>query len=244
MTAPAPPTQPTHHRSPSYSISVVAARSISDATLTQCAELFSNNYGVWSEACEPPLRPGTRVKMSAARLRSMLLFDESCGVVLYKQSDDDLLVGQAFYCTFSVPEHGDVRWITQLVVSDQHRRRGIAEVLLHNTIFKCNGHSLFAAGLVSSHPAAVRALQRACGPTTINAHNNVLYARRIHTSCTVPYLRPCQLHVDESRCVVDTHFFVDHTEVLTILRQTSQWVLGDLLEGHEFFAIAICPPLP
>ena len=72
---------------------------------------------------------------------------------------------------------------------------------------------------------AVRPLQRACSSTAISAHNNIQYAQRIHSSCTVPYLRACELSVDEARYVINTHLAVDHTEVLAILRQSSQWAL-------------------
>ena len=39
---------------------------------------------------------------------------------------------------------------------------------------------------------------------------------------------------------VFTSFYVDHTEPLTALakyKARNQWLLGDLLEGHEFFMI-------
>ena len=168
---------------------------------------------MWSAAVRAPLRPATRVKLSAAKLRSTLLSDDTCGVVLYEQpATGGGLVGQAFCCTFATPELGDVRCITQLVVAKRHRRQGIAETLLRVAMCRSNVHPLFAAALVSSNPFTIRALQRACG-SAVSAHNNVWYARLIHSSCTVPYVRAARLDVDETRCVVDTLFQVDHIEV-------------------------------
>lgn len=45
---------------------------------------------------------------------------------------------------------------------------------------------------------------------------------------------------DGSVSSADTGFFVDHAEPLQTLdgvRSTSQWPLGDLLEGHEFIML-------
>jgi hypothetical protein len=38
------------------------------------------------------------------------------------------------------------------------------------------------------------------------------------------------------RCLIDTQYFVDHTHVNQILSGLSQWNLGQLEEGKEFFA--------
>lgn len=46
--------------------------------------------------------------------------------------------------------------------------------------------------------------------------------------------------LDGSVSSADTGFFVDHAEPLQTLdgvRSTSQWPLGDLLEGHEFIVL-------
>ena len=51
---------------------------------------------------------------------------------------------------------GIVGWITQLVVSSEYRRQGIATVLLHR--LRRDTHTAF--GLLSSHPAACLALAK------------------------------------------------------------------------------------
>jgi len=67
--------------------------------------------------------------------------------------EGDLLVGHAFATTWDY-EGGTVCWVTQLVVSSDHRRRGIATVLLGFL----KTPNITAFGLVSSHPAACLAL--------------------------------------------------------------------------------------
>ena len=124
----------------------------------------------------PPLKPASRVKMSATRLRADLLFGESCAVVVYVE--EGRLLGQAFFCAFTVPGMGPVRWITQLVVASQHRRRGIAELLLNSAMLRRS--RLFAACMASSHPAAVRALEVAAD-ARVRTAANIQYAQLIHS---------------------------------------------------------------
>ena len=215
--------------SPSYVISVYSHSRVDQSLLMQCAELFSSYYGVWSKSVQPPLRPASRVTMSAARMRASLLFDDTCGVVVYREAGHAALLGQAFHCTLTVPGVGDVLWITQLLVASQHRRRGIAERMLQRGKLEHNKQPLFTAGLASSNPAAVRALE-AAARCRASAESNLRYAPLIHQNCTVPYVREGRLTVSETQCTVDTGFHVDHTELLMILHQLrhqrpGQWIL-------------------
>jgi GNAT superfamily N-acetyltransferase len=127
--------------------------------------------------------------MTAAKMRAELLFDESCGVVLYRKAG--WLLGQAFFRTFTVPDGGPVRWITQLAVSTAHRRHGIATMMLNSALFRRN--SLFAAALVSSHPAAVRALELVAGARVSTAKISATRNVSIHAApcriCAAPSLR-------------------------------------------------------
>lgn len=113
--------------------------------------------------------------------------------------------------------------------------------------------NLFAAGLVSSHPAAVRSLEYASG---VYCWNDELkqHAHILLDSCTVPYLQSARsgLVVDDTKCYIDTQFFVDRAEVSEILEHESQnvdpdrpWAFGNILpEGHEFFAFVVIPKHP
>ena len=72
-----------------YSYRIFKPSKVSAVLLVQCANLFSSQYGVWSSLPEvaPQLaamkaKPGTPVKMSADRMRKMLLFDNSCEIVV------------------------------------------------------------------------------------------------------------------------------------------------------------------
>ncbi|KAI1693456.1 hypothetical protein Ddc_22810 [Ditylenchus destructor] len=77
---------------------VWGADTISQELLQRCAELFSENYGTWSE--KGP-RPGGKIRMSADRLKKDYLFNtDYCSLITAELYPNKDLVGHAFICTF------------------------------------------------------------------------------------------------------------------------------------------------
>mmetsp|Transcript_7534 Transcript_7534/g.18680 ORF Transcript_7534/g.18680 Transcript_7534/m.18680 type:complete len:243 (-) Transcript_7534:306-1034(-) len=217
----------------------MAACGVSDDQLQACAQLFSSQYGTWGHLGP---KPGARVKLSAAKLREQCLFDrDTCFLVTAKIGG--VLVGHAFSTTFWYePGGGCVSWITQLCVSAEHRSRGIASRLCRHSWAI---DATFACGLVTSHPHAVRAVERAtgrlCNPTISMQH-----ADRMISASGIPYMqsRTVARPASPGGCTIDTGFFVDHTEVNRLISAQPNWHLGDLPEGHEFFAFTFPAATP
>jgi hypothetical protein len=74
------------------------------------------------------------------------------------------------------------------------------------------------------------------------------HAKWIMESSPITYVRDAKLHgslfnpedTDGSVSCVDTNFFVDHSEpleALSAVRETMNWPLGELLDGHEFLLL-------
>ena len=205
---------------------VLRYESISEALLSQCATLFGDHYGVWGANGR---KPGERVKLGPRRLKSQCLFDKNCFVVLARKQNGEL-VGHAFVCRFPWGD-GFASWITQLVVSTDERGQGIASSLCN---YAYDPHDL-ASGLASSHPFAVRALERArgsrCSPSLIAKH-----AAGFIASSGIPYVRDCPLRLSDEGSIIDTKFFVDHTEANALLAKEEHWQMGPLNDGEEYYA--------
>ena len=216
--------------------SVIPAGAITDEQLKACSQLFSKEYGVWG--ANSKAAPGSRVRLSPARLREQCVFNGTCSVVIAKLGDE--LVGHAFTTKFwYAAGESYVSWITQLVVSSDHRSRGVASSLCRHA-WDINAD--FACGLVTSHPHAVRALERAtrrvCDTEAIMAHGDGLAA-----ASGIPYLKDLKVSVG---CKINTSFFVDHTEVNILIEEkirAGQWDLGRLQDGEEFFAFTFASSL-
>jgi len=92
-----------------------------------------------------------------------------------------------------------------------------------------------AWGLVTSHPYAVKAIEtatsRRCDPALIARR-----AAALVESSRVPYASTHELRCDNSQSLINTQFYVDHSEVNDIISRLNDWPLGLLEDGYEFFA--------
>mmetsp|Transcript_14626 Transcript_14626/g.31873 ORF Transcript_14626/g.31873 Transcript_14626/m.31873 type:complete len:222 (+) Transcript_14626:115-780(+) len=210
----------------SVTYALMPASMVSDEHIAACAQLFSEHYGTWGKGSGK--LEGSRVRLPATKLKAQGLFNTEC--TLCMATINGTLVGHAFATTF--PYQGNfVTWITQLCVHTDHRSRGIASRLCR---LSWDIRSNFACGLVSSHPHAVRALERAtqlrCDPELSMRH-----ASGLVEACEVPYVRGCAMS-SSGACAINTSYFVDHTCVNQLVADTPDWRLGALGDGEEYFA--------
>ena len=130
-------------------------------------------------------------------------------------------------------------WVSQLVVHQNVRQRGIATKLLRAARTFSN---TYAYGLVSSSPYAVRALEKAtrhrCNLTLIKENMDRLVR---FGACIIPYISEKQERIaNEHTAMINTEFYVDHalldTMVKSVTAAGAPWKLGQLAEGWEWFA--------
>ncbi|KAF4508818.1 hypothetical protein G6O67_005151 [Ophiocordyceps sinensis] len=216
--------------------------------LQDAARLFSENYGIWGK---PPTdgrsfgKAGTRVKVSASRLRAQLLPEgsQSCYA---KVTVDGVLAGHAFACRWRC-DGRQVLWVTQLVVHRHHRERRLATTLLLALLD--DDDDIF--GIMSSHPAACKTLAKAYG-NFLFSNVPFAFAERhaasVLAASPVGYVKDAKLrgnlfHPRDTTglvCGVDTDFYVDHAEPLEALARVNEsggWPFGDLPDGHEFLLL-------
>ncbi|KAK1659832.1 hypothetical protein BDP55DRAFT_619425 [Colletotrichum godetiae] len=213
---------------------------VTDDMLKDAAKLFSENYGFWGN--EGRGSPGSRVKMSADRLRGQCL-PEGSNNTYVSIHIDGVLAGNAFACRW---EHANRRvcWITQLVVHSHYREQNLATTLLLNLIDDDDD----VLGIMSSHPAACKALAKAIGDIRFS-DVSMDYARDhaadVLKASPITYVREAQLcgrlfHSDDASGMVsgvNSNFYVDHAEPLDALacfQEDGNWPLGELPDGHEF----------
>jgi hypothetical protein len=100
---------------------------------------------------------GSRVRLSKERLRNDYLPDGLlCSYV--RVTVDGNLAGNAFACRWTV-NGKKICWVTQLVVHQDYRERGLAVGLLNE--LRQDDDDVY--GLMSSHPAACLAAAKAFG---------------------------------------------------------------------------------
>jgi hypothetical protein len=220
------------------SLTSLRPKDITPEIISSAALFFSENYGVWKDR--------SRVKMSPARLQRMILPNDARNQCILAIKDGKV-VGHVFGCRWN---HNDRRmcWITQLVVDQQSRRQGIAISMLRKLHEE---EQIHIVGILSSHPAAIRAALRAFGHglEDVDLETTRSTAVGIMASCPVGYVNTAKVHgslFDDTvngSCVSSayTGFYVDHTEPLEALEQVRQeghmWPFGELPEGNEFLVL-------
>lgn len=137
--------------------------------------------------------------------------------------------------------------MTQLVVHRDYRERGLASGLLRSLRLDADDDMY---GIMSSHPAACMTAASAFGAGIERVSLDFIRqnAKEVIKASPIPYVREAGLHGsifepgDSSGlvCGVDTRFFVDHgesVETLRRVRETREWPLGELPEGHEYLLV-------
>jgi len=207
---------------------------IPDEILKGCSSLFNANYGVWGEKGH---RPNKRVQMSVKLLKELCLSNGNCSLVVAKEPISGIIRGHVFVCQFPWKD-GEACWITQLVVAANARGNGLATQLVNTAI----DPRALAWGLATSHPHAVRSLERAtktkCNPSLIG-----LYASSLVEASGIPYVQNRRIVANESGSIIDTEFFVDHTEVNAFRSKESGWHMGSLNDGEEYLAFVFAPDI-
>lgn len=224
-----------------FTFVVIKEQDLNDDILEDAAKLFSENYGVWQSN-------GKRVRMSVDKLKSMLIPSVgACEVFYVRAFNGEELAGHAFACRWKVGEER-ICWITQLVVAKSCRRKGLATTMLRK--LRENHPTDWAFGLLSSHPAAVRATLRAFDRGLDDVNLDIIreHASTIMASSPVDYVRNAKFRgslfekvEDGTVSSADTAFFVDHTEPFEALKSVrdkgNPWPFGELLDGHEFLVL-------
>lgn len=200
----------------------------------QCSELYSSHYGKWSTYA--PRNAGKNVKLSPERLYDWL---DDKNVALYYAKDGEQLIGYAIALQLKVPSYGIISWVTQLVVHKDYRNIEIAKNLLLS-IWGFSDH--YAWGIISANPYAIRALEK----TTRRRSDPMRIKRNIRKILSIgsehlPYLsEKTETFINREVSKINTEFYVDHSDVETMVRQVitedTPWTLGYLEEGWEWIA--------
>jgi len=204
--------------------------SVDGSVLEACSYNFSNYYGIWQT------KSRGRVKMSAKALARSYL-NENCQLVVAFDKTLENIIGHAFFKVFYSATIGcNVAWFTQLVVKTEYRHKKIAQRMLSAAISPGIG----CAGLATTHPYAVMALEKAMRKK-VDPFISKVVASKIVEESRIDYLCNCSLVMEGDFCLVNTDFHVDHAEPENALAalEPASWVLGSLLDGHEFIAIII-----
>jgi len=210
--------------------------------IEELALFYSTHYGVWSN--NAPYSKGKQIRLSSDKLKDWLDNDMS---ELWTVRFEKELVGYAIVLRGKSGSNENVIWVTQFVIHENHRNMGVGKYLL----FRIWGFSsFFAWGLLTANPYAVRALEKAtrrrCEPARIKRNGQQLFNFGKNNVCYVDNEKVKE--VTDKTSKINTNFFVDHSELNTMLSNITSkdnpWLLGQLDEGWEWFAFTFSDQQP
>ena len=89
--------------------------------------------------------------------------------------------------------------------------------------------------MATSHPHAVRALEKSVGKKC-EAETIIRHAKEVIIACGVDYVKK---GVYSGGCTINTKFDVDHTEINQLIASDDEWELGKVKEGEEFLVFLL-----
>ena len=202
--------------------------SLSDKRIMEISDLYSNNYGYYSK--ESKIKPGERIRYSVDMYKRNYIKDNF--YISYAEDEEETLTGFAIYIRKKYSNDHTITWVVQLVVDSDHRGNGIASRLLQSIWGFSND---FAWGLATTNPCTIKALENATfrkvSAKEIKDHLSEL--EQVFND--VPFADFVDLEVDKNISLINSHFFVDYSSVVTPER-INNLSLGDIKPGYEWFA--------
>lgn len=201
----------------------------------ECIDLYSGHYGIWDNKADAKLA-GKHVQLSDKLFMNWLSNDHA--YIYYARSPKGL-IGYAVILQIDVPDYGIVTWVTQLVIHQNYRNRGIAKQILLS-VWGFTDHKTW--GIVTANPYAIRALEkvtrRRAVPSRIMQEESIL---KNFAYSNVSYIdESTEFELGDHTSKVNTRFFVDHSEVrqqvVNVTSDAVPWLLGELEDGWEWFA--------
>lgn len=213
-----------------YSFEALIGDRLTADLAKELSEVFSSSYGVWSNVAPAPLRPGSRIRMSASKYLADYA-NSDFRVILCRSGER--LVGHAVFME-KLTSKGRVALVVQLVVSEEHRHRGIAKAMMH-CIWGFSDY--YAWAVVTSSPCTVEAIEsatfRRVQPSRI-MQDTELFKNEILP--VIPFLSTAEWIADGARSIVNTRFWTSRSNIQEGRTDVKSRV-GNLPEGYEWLAI-------
>ena len=213
-----------------YSFEAMTGDRLTADLAKELSEVFSSSYGVWSDSAPAPLRPGARIRMSVAKYMADYA-NSNYKIIVCRNGQST--VGHAVFMEKQTTK-GRVALVVQLVVSEEHRHRGIAKAMMH-CIWGFSDY--YAWAVVTSSPCTVEAIEsatfRRVKPSRI-MQDTELFKSEILPE--VPFLSTAEWIADGTKSIVNTMFWTSRSNIQEG-RTDVKGRIGTLPEGYEWLAI-------
>lgn len=208
-----------------------AASALTDEEINAVSQLFSENYGKYSDSHPEELKKGNKIILKPGYYKRNLTSNDYTYVALAYYNTT--LIGQAFY-VIEKTKQGNATWVIQLVVKKEFRRQQIAKKLLFSIWGFSND---YAWGLATTNPLTIKTLESATlrKVSLETMKNNIKIIKQL--SDKVNFITQNDISITDSNATVNSSYYVSHEDIPTFISNYgNDWIFGDLQEGFEWLA--------
>lgn len=196
--------------------------------------LFSENYGIWSEASPHKSKRKERIRLSPERIKELFVSKPDRYVIMAFVNGE--LAGHIFYLKRKGQKNNPIIFVLQLVVAEKFRNQKIATRMM-TSIWQLS--NCYAWGLFTSNPKTVKVLEEA----TMRKVNVKMIGKKIDKIREIVYdVFDSMDWIDNyENGIVSTDFYVDHgnlqKRIDSVYEDDAFSLPRDLPEGKEWLAV-------
>lgn len=215
-----------------YSYSTRHFADLTPEEINECSELYSEHYGIYNNNA-PEKKRGKNIKLRQQHYERTYASFPTTSISACR-TGDGTLVGFAIFIRGEIAGQRKFCWVTQLVVHQDHRKRGIGTKLLESA-WCFSDYAI--RGLATANAVTLRTLENVTW-REINKEeikNREEEVRQILNA--VPYMDNKVIVVDETYCQIKSEFYPEPEKINVRIQKKYDNRLGCIQPGNEWLGL-------
>lgn len=219
----------------------IECKKMTEKEIQQASDLFSENYGIWSNSFPKREKRGQNIKYSTSMIKKDFVNKPDRYVIMAYSGET--LVGHIFYLKRSGHKTKPIILVLQLVVAKKYRNKRIATRMMRSIWSQSD---CYAWGLFTSNPKTIQVLEKA---TLRKIELHLIEKKLDKIKDVAKDVFSTEKWIDEyNHGIVSTDFYVDHSGLFDRICETYPDgdfpFHNDLPEGKEWLAITFASQKP
>ena len=212
-----------------------STRKFADLTpeeINECSELYSEHYGIYNNNA-PEDKRGKNIKLGPQHYKRTYASFPTTSISACRMENGNL-VGFVLFIKGEIAEGHKFCWVTQLVVHQDHRKRGIGTKLLESA-WCFSDYAI--RGLATANAVTLRTLEnvtwREINKEKIKNHEEEI--RQILK--LVPYMEDKTIVINETCCQINSKFYPEPEKINQNTQKKYDNKLGPIQPGNEWLGL-------
>lgn len=215
-----------------YSFSTRQFADLTPEEISECSELYSNHYGIYNNDA-PVEKRGRKIRLSSLHYQNTYSSFPLTSISICRENGGRL-VGFAIFIRGEITEGRKFCWVTQLVVHQDYRKRGIGTKLLESA-WCFSDYAI--RGLATANAITLRTLENV---TWREIDKEEIKSREDEVRLilkAVPYMEDKAIVVDKTFCQINSKFYPEPDKINEKTQKKYDNKLGCIQSGCEWLGL-------